>query len=199
MNDVRERVQDIKRSLVDFIKHETLVALTKSIEGDTDRVEVHLLDVHPNESFAAMESTVEHLSGDFGELPWLVFAHTPDASPHVRARFTNRAERLFPLGGWHTTYVFHPTPEMLGWERVLLTVALGDSPHLSPTKGQLTSFQPRLFERLEAPCHSYMFFSALTVYWPASLDATPGELASYEWTSDSAVPISQQDVYGAAA
>lgn len=96
MTDIRDHVVAIKNVLAGFTRYETLLVITRSPEADSDRLEVHVLDVASNDSFQVMESTVQRLMDAFGELPWLVFAHSLAASTAVRSRFAGRAESILP-------------------------------------------------------------------------------------------------------
>lgn len=120
MMDVRDKFHEIKRALARFTKFEALVAVTKSIDGNSDRVEVHLLDVPAPESFAAMELTVQQLFEEFGDLPWLVFAHARPASQHVRTRFAHRADRVVPRNWWHAD-ALQGLVASFAWQSVLLS------------------------------------------------------------------------------
>ena len=96
MTNIEARLAEIKRAVAAFTTHSALLALIKGPDSDSERLEIHLLDVPSKDSFRAMDEMVDHLIDAFGDLSWLVFTHSPEASRVVRQRFQGRAQVVTP-------------------------------------------------------------------------------------------------------
>lgn len=141
MNTISDFIPMIRRAVQEFTSFTALLVLTRAPEDESIRLEIHLLDVPPDRSFRTMDAMVQHLMGQFGELPWLVFAHSATASRAVAQRLQGRAETVMPLHGWHAQFAMLAAEALEDWRSVeLRPVAwasdLDQQPTISSPRGE---------------------------------------------------------------
>jgi len=93
---IKECVSEIRQAVAAGTSYTALLAVKQAPDSESMRLEIHLLDVPGADSFRAMDEMVDRLMESFGDLPWLVFAHSPQASRAVRRRFLGRADIVTP-------------------------------------------------------------------------------------------------------